>query len=300
MTKSPQFLKKGDTVQIVAPAGPLDISYINAARLRLESWGLKVIVGENATARFGVFAGTHEQRCADMQAAFDNEDVRAIFCARGGYGSIHLIPLLDFTRFLKSPKWLIGFSDITVFHARLQALNVNSIHAAMPKNFDLVNTASIESLQNMLWGNYKPIKILPSPYNIHGNMQGELVGGNLSILYSLRGLPFEYDYANKILFFEDLNEYRYHIDRILQNFKQGGVFEQIQGLLVGNMSDMKQGADPHNLLIEEIILDAVGEYSFPVCFNVPTGHEQENIALQIGGVYSCECFPENVLLDICR
>lgn len=285
MNKKPAFLQKGDTVHIVSPASPIDQSYILSAIERLSSWGLHVTLGKSVIASHGVFAGTDSQRFQDLQDALNNPDIRAIFCARGGYGSIRIVGELDFSQFVQSPKWIVGFSDITALHARVCNERFMSIHAAMPKNFDVVDAESMDSLHAMLFGISNGLLESKSVYNKIGNTRGTLVGGNLSVLYSMRAVPFEYSYANTILCIEDLNEYRYHIDRMMQNLKVSGVLASLSGLVVGEMLDMKQGADPHKFEVEEIILDAVKDYSYPVCFAMPFGHGTRNRALCIGNTY---------------
>ncbi|HOS83695.1 MAG TPA: LD-carboxypeptidase [Bacteroidales bacterium] len=296
MCRLPNFLKQGDTVAIVSPSGPINKSYIDSATAILKSWGLTVLVGTHACSSYGVFAGTDEQRATDFQEALDNPNVRAVFCSRGGYGAIRIVEQLDYSKFLQSPKWIVGFSDITVFHAKLASLGVASLHAAMPKNFGTVSKESLESLHSTLFGTLQSISWQSSPFNINGTVRGTLIGGNLSLLYSMRGVPFEYTYSNALLFFEDLQEYLYHIDRIMQNFKYSGLLSNIQGLLVGGMTGMKHGVDQYNASIETIIRDAVAPYSIPLCFNVPSGHDSENMALILGHEYECIIETQSVLL----
>lgn len=292
MNRIPEFLKKGDTVAIVSPSGPIDGSYIEKAKEILTSWGLLVEVGKFATSRSGVFAGTDEQRSQDFQQAISNEKIKAIICSRGGYGAIRIVETLDYTPLISNPKWIVGFSDITVFHSKLSTLGIATIHGAMPKNFSSVTVESLESLKNILFGIVLPINWESSKCNKIGTISGKLVGGNLSILYSLRGLNLEYDYSNTILCIEDLNEYLYHIDRMMQNLKLSGILGSIKGLIVGTMSDMKNGVDEYGTSVENIILDAVKEYNYPVCFNFPTGHESLNSALIFGGEYTLEVSAE--------
>lgn len=286
MNKKPPFLQKGDVVHIISPASPLDSMYVAGAIECLTSWGLRVTLGDSLTASYGVFAGTDAQRFHDLQEALNTTEIRAIFCARGGYGSIRIIEHLDFTEFIKSPKWIVGFSDITALHARVNKEGFASIHAAMPKNFSTVDSDSMNSLYAMLFGLSNGLLESTSTYNKPGIATGTLVGGNLSMLYSMRAIPFEFSYANTLLCIEDLNEYRYHIDRMMQNLKISGVLSSLSGLIVGEMLNMKQGSDPHILEVEEIIIDAVQEYSFPVCFAMPFGHGSKNHALCIGAQYS--------------
>lgn len=293
---TPDFLKQGDTVAIVSPSGPIDKEFIANAVSIIESWGLHVVVGIHACYRYGVFAGTDEQRAADFQDALNNPRIRAIFCSRGGYGAIRIIEQLNFSHCIQKPKWIVGFSDITVFHAKMSSLGIASLHAAMPKNFSIVTSQSLQSLRNALFGDVLPITWQSTSYNVQGTARGRLVGGNLSMLYSMRGLPFEYDYTDALLCIEDLQEYLYHIDRMMQNLKHAGILSRIAGLIVGGMTGMKQGVDQYNASVEAIIRDAVASYHIPVCFNAPTGHDVHNMALIIGREYELEVGSEKVQL----
>jgi muramoyltetrapeptide carboxypeptidase len=296
MIIKPDFLQKGDLVAIVSPAGPIDMSYISKAQQILESWGLKVLLGKHISNVWEAFAGTDEERTADFQEALTNPEVRAVFCARGGYGSVRILPNLDFSPFFQFPKWIVGFSDITVFHSFLHTCSIASVHAAMPINFERVQAVSLQSLRNVLFGQDDTIQFDASKYNRNGNVRAPLVGGNLSVLYSLRGLSYEPNYEGKILCIEDLNEYDYHIDRMLQNFKLSGILSQISGLVVGRFSDIMKGNYPFSKSVEDIIFNIVSEYSFPVCFNAPFGHEEENRALIFGEKYELLCEEEKVTL----
>lgn len=297
MAVLPQFLQVGDLVAIVSPSGPIDNSYIEKAKSILENWGLRVWIAPHVCAKHGVFAGSDEERCADMQAALDNSEIRAIFCSRGGYGAIRIAEKLNYTHFLQNPKWIIGFSDITVFHSKMNTLNVASIHGAMPKNFESIHAQSLQSLQSLIFGKQKTIEWQANNYNKIGSAQGKLVGGNLSVLYSIRGVSLEYNYRNAILFIEDLNEYVYHIDRMVQNFKLSGILSGLSGLIVGGMSDMKQGVDNYGTSIESLILEASKEYHFPIAFNFPSGHGAENEAFILGEEYSFSVGNECVELN---
>lgn len=276
-------MEEGDTIAIVSPSGPIKSDSLDFAIETINSWGLKASIGKHAFDKYGVFAGTDADRAADFQKALNDKKVKAILCARGGYGAIRIVDLLDFSKFLKHPKWIVGFSDITVLHAKLQSLGVESIHGTMAKSFSAVTEKSLKTLHDTLFGKYsQTLKSTKSKFNRAGKCKGELIGGNLSMLYSMRGVPFEYDYTGKILFIEDLNEYLYHIDRMIQNLKHSGILSRINGLVVGTMSGMKNGVDEYAGSIEEIILDAVSEYNYPVMFDFPSGHEAENHAMIFG------------------
>ncbi len=285
----PDFLQEGDTIAIVSPAGPIHEDSLDFAIETLQSWGFCVEIGKHAYNRYGVFAGTDTERAEDFQKAINDKNIKAILCARGGYGSIRIVNKLDFSKFKKNPKWIIGFSDITVFHAKLNSLGFQSIHGAMAKSFNSIDEESLLTLKNVLQGNVNfELQTTNSPYNKPGNCKGRLVGGNLSMLYSMRGAPFEYDYSGKILFIEDLNEYLYHIDRMIQNLKHSEILANISGLVVGTMSGMRNGVDEYTGTIEDIILDAVSEYDYPVVFDYPSGHEEKNSAMIFGAEYTLQ------------
>lgn len=276
-------MEEGDTIAIVSPSGPIKSDSLDFAIETINSWGLKASIGKHAFDKYGVFAGNDADRAADFQKALNDKKVKAILCARGGYGAIRIVDLLDFSKFLKHPKWIVGFSDITVLHAKIQSIGVESIHGTMAKSFPSVTEKSLKSLHDALFGKYsQTLKSTKSKFNRAGKCKGELIGGNLSMLYSMRGVPFEYDYTGKILFIEDLNEYLYHIDRMIQNLKHSCILSQINGLIVGTMSGMKNGVDEYAGSIEEIILDAVSEYNYPVMFDFPSGHEADNHAMIFG------------------
>lgn len=280
------FLQKGDTVAIVSPSGPIKENALDFALETLSLWGLNVIVGKHVYDHWKVYAGSDADRAADFQEMVNNPNVKAIICSRGGYGAMRIINTIDFSAFATHPKWIVGFSDVTIFHSQLNNLNYQSIHGVMAKGFANVTPESLQSLHDVLFGVVRPIEFPSNCRNRCGTCSGELVGGNLSILYSLRGTPYEYDYSGKILFIEDLNEYLYHIDRMIQNLKHSGILRNVAGIIVGTMSNMKNGVDEYENSVEEIILDAVREYSYPVAFNFPSGHETLNHAIIIGGQYT--------------
>lgn len=283
----PDFLKEGDCIAIVSPSGPIHDTDLDFAIETLHSWGLHVKIGKHAFDRYGVFAGSDKDRASDVQEALNDKNTKAILCARGGYGAIRIIESLDFNKFLRNPKWFVGFSDITVFHEKIHSLGIQTIHGTMAKGFSSVTSESIRSLKNILFGKKSnKIKQTASQFNREGKCKGELIGGNLSMIYSMRGLPFEYDYNNKILFIEDLNEYLYHIDRMIQNLHHSGILAKLSGLAVGTMSGMKNGVDEYAGTIENIILEAVKDYDYPVMFDVPSGHEKENHAMIFGQEYT--------------
>lgn len=283
----PPFLKAGDTVAIVAPSGVLNNRNDEVARAKklLESWQLKVVVGEHVFSKDNHFAGTDQERCKDFQDALDNPNIKAIWSARGGYGTVRILDKLDYTKFLKQPKWIIGYSDITALHNQVHNLGVQSLHAIMcvslPKDLSEIEY-SIETFKSALFGNPKNYDLEYSKYNRLGNASGPLVGGNLTILHTMLGSKESIDTSGKILFIEEIGEYKYHIDRMLQSMKRAGYFDNLNGLIVGDMSRMRKNTTLWGTSIEQLIIDALSEYNFPIAFNMPAGHEDKNLAMTLG------------------
>ena len=291
--KFPPFLTKGDKISIVSPAGKVDRSMIEHGAELLQEQGFVVEIGKHAFDEDGVFAGSDESRASDMQKAIDDNKVKAIFCSRGGYGSLRIQHRLNWSAFFKKPKWIIGFSDITVFHSYLSNHKIASIHGVMPAFFerDGAITESFKQTIDLLVGNIPSYSIEPHPLNRPGDSNGILTGGNLSILYSLRGTPLDFSPKGKILFIEDIAEYRYHLDRMMINLKAGRVLEKISGLIVGYFSEMKDGEAPYGKAAYEIIREAVEEYRYPVLFNFPAGHKLPNLPLLLGSRISLNLTP---------
>jgi muramoyltetrapeptide carboxypeptidase len=282
---SPPNLRSGDTVGIVAPAGCLTEPEIMPAVEIIRSWGLNVVFGEHLFKCRNSFAGTDNQRAADFQRMLDKPDIRAILCARGGYGTIRVIDKLRFGNFLKHPKWIAGFSDITVLHAFMQqCLGTESLHGAMPRNVPprLPNIASLDSLRAVLFGEVSEYTLRPHHLNLQGRATGILIGGNLSVLYSLSGVYFDPDTRGKILFLEDLNEYLYHIDRMIMNLKIRGRLEGLKALIIGGMTCMKTSSSGFRKPAYDIIREAVADYDYPVMFGFPAGHGHPNLSLVLG------------------
>ncbi len=277
-------LKEGDTVAIVAPAGVVKKENIEEAIEILNQWGLNVILGKAVFNKSSVYAGSDQERLLDFQTAMDNPEVKAILCARGGYGTVRIIDKLDFTNFIKAPKWVVGFSDITVLHAHLMGqYGVPSIHGIMPNSYgDNPHTVSLISLQKALFTDSYHYRFETHSASRRGEGNGILIGGNLSILYNLIGTDSDFESKDKILFIEDIGEYYYHLDRMMQAFKRAGKLQDLQGLLVGHFSEMKEGSMPFEKSVEEIIMDSVGEYNYPVCFGFSAGHVKNNLALGLG------------------
>lgn len=291
----PAYLKKGDTVAIIATARKISEEEIKPAIAFLESYGLNVICGAHLYKTDNQFAGTDEQRASDLQWALDNKDVKAIIIARGGYGTVRLLEHIDFTEFKKHPKWLVGYSDVTVLHNAIHQLGIASLHATMPLNFSK-NKEATKSLVDALFGTHEQIELEAHFFNKTGKATGELVGGNLSLLFTLAGTPYDIDTTNKILFIEDLDEYLYHIDRMMMQLKLSGKLKHLSGLVIGGMTDMKDNAIPFGKTEEDIILDAVKEYNYPVCFDFPAGHIDRNLALYFGRTVELNVQSQNVSL----
>jgi muramoyltetrapeptide carboxypeptidase len=284
---SPEYLQEGDSIAIVAPAGILKNKQdlIRQAKQLAESWGLKVMIGEYVFKDGNHFAGTDAQRAEDFQKALDNPNIKAIWSARGGYGSVRILDRLDFTTFKKHPKWIIGYSDVTAFHNHMHSLGFETIHAMMGTSmmFDPQETQqSKETLRKALFGELLSYELNPSKYNVVGKATGELVGGNLTILVTMLGSESQLDTDGKILFIEEIGEYKYHIDRMLQSLKRAGYFNNLKGLIVGDMTNIKKNSTVWGTSIEQLILDAVAEYDFPILFGFPAGHEPDNRALIMG------------------
>ena len=298
MNLSIEPLRKGDTIAIVAPAKAIEQEFVLFARQKMEAMGYQVIIGQNTLGRHNYYSGTIPERLSDFQEALDNPDVKAVLCARGGYGCVQLVDIINWSSVLREPKWVIGFSDITVFHQRLQKLGLKSIHGTMPLNFKENTKESFSTLIDSLEQKEYSIKSLQHPNNKKGTAQGVLVGGNLSILYSLLGTDDQIDYTNKILFIEDLSEQLYVLDRMLFTFKKAGVLDKISGLIVGGMTNMSDTTPPIGETVEEIILKHFQYYKTPVCFGFPAGHIDDNHALRFGSNATLTVSDEVVELKI--
>ncbi|MBP9792516.1 MAG: LD-carboxypeptidase [Flavobacterium sp.] len=280
---TPPYLQKGDTVAIVATARKNIDNNLKPAIDLLKSWGLEVKIGSTIGLDLNQLAGTDEQRAKDFQEQLDNPNIKMIWCVRGGYGTVRMIDLLDFSKFKQHPKWIVGFSDVTVLHSHLNTMGYKSIHGIMPVTVAKASKDAKESMKVALFGNERlEYDLLPHPMNKFGKAQGELVGGNLSILYSLFGSPSAIDCENKILFIEDLDEYLYHIDRMMMNLKRNGCLESIKGILVGGMTKMKDNDIPWGKDALQIIEDVTKKYNIPIVYNFPAGHVQDNRALPFG------------------
>jgi len=279
----PIFLKEGDTVGITCPARKISLEEIQFAIDTLKSWKLKVVLGDTIGKAAHQYAGTDAERSADLQRMLNDTSIKAIFAARGGYGTVRIMDGLNFRIFMDYPKWIIGFSDITYLHTQLNCnIGVETLHATMPISFPTNTADALHSLKNALFGKTLEYEFEAHPLNRQGTMQGEMVGGNLSILYSILGTKTILDSNKKILFLEDLDEYLYHIDRMMMAMKRAGKLKNLAGLVVGGMSDMKDNTIPFGKTAEEIIAEHIAEYDYPVCFNFPSGHIADNKAIFMG------------------
>ena len=285
---TPPYLQKGDTIAIVATARKNVDDNLKPTINLLRSWGLEVVIGSTIGLDLNQLAGTDEQRAADFQQQMDNPNIKAIWCARGGYGTVRMIDLLDFTKFKQHPKWIVGFSDVTVLHNHLNTMGYKSIHGTMPVSVERTAPESIETLKTALFGQKLSYQIDPFPMNRFGKATGELVGGNLSILYSLFGSKSAIDCTDKILFIEDLDEYLYHIDRMMMNLKRNGCLESIKGIIVGGMTKMKDNDIPWGKNANEIVQDVTKKYNIPILYNFPAGHVHDNRALIMGNTVTMD------------
>jgi muramoyltetrapeptide carboxypeptidase len=296
---TPPFLKPGDTVAIVAPGRKVSLTEMEPAFSLLKSWGLKVVTGPNLFGSQDQYSGTDEARASDLQIMLDNETVSAIICARGGYGTVRIIDKLNFDAFSRTPKWVVGYSDVTVLHSHIQSqLGIETLHATMPINFppDGTENESTRSLHDALFGQIPEYSIAPASLNRNGKAEGELTGGNLSILYALNGTPSEVNYDGKILFIEELDEYLYHIDRMMMTLKRSGKLAKLSGLIVGEMTKMNDNTIPFGKTAGQIVADAVAEYDYPVCFGFPAGHQDINKTLFMGRTVMLDVDSEKVAI----
>lgn len=280
----PPLLRKGDTVGIAAPSSYLRKTELEPGLELISSWDLKVVIGKNVYRRNNSFAGTDDQRAEDFQSMLDNPDIKAIICARGGYGTVRIIRQLNFDKFLKNPKWIAGCSDITILHGYLQNLGVESLHSEMPRFVPPAepDLASMDSLRAALFGETRQYTIQPNKDNRPGKSRGTLTGGNLSVLYSFAGSDLEPDLAGRILFIEDIGEYLYHIDRMMMNLSIRGRLKDLKGLIVGTMNNMMVSGSGYRKPAYTVIREAVSAYGFPVMFGFPAGHAHPNMSLILG------------------
>ncbi|WCM41514.1 LD-carboxypeptidase [Flavobacterium sp. CBA20B-1] len=282
----PPYLQKGDTVGIICTARSFSSEAAQPAIELLQSWGLLVELGATIDVNVNQLGGTDQQRTDDLQRMLDNPNIKAIWIARGGYGTVRIIDSIDFSKFLKHPKWIIGFSDITVLHSHIHNLGVATFHAIMPYSVPKALSEAKETLRQALFNEDYQIEIPSNPSNKLGAAEGALVGGNLSIIYSLLGSKSSINTNGKILYLEDLDEYLYHIDRMFYNLKRNGYFDGLNGLIIGGMTDMHDNQIPFGYDVRQIVLDLCKEFDFPICFDFPAGHIPDNRALKLGTTVS--------------
>lgn len=282
----PSYLQEGDLVALVAPAGVIhDENAVFQFQEILNSWGLRSYVGDHVLDKQYHFSATDSDRLYDLQKAMDSTEVRAIWAIRGGYGSARIVDSLDFDKLLESPKWFIGYSDMTAIHSALNQQGMESIHGMMPVNLkdDSPEAAqSLEAIKEVLFGKRPRYEITPNPKNKIGEAKAKLVGGNLTLIQTNIGTSSAIDVSDKILFIEEVGEYHYHIDRMLRQLERNGYFESCQGLIVGDISNVRENTTPFGMDTEELILDILKDYDFPILFDFPAGHESLNLPLIFG------------------
>jgi muramoyltetrapeptide carboxypeptidase len=297
-TVFPPDLKTGDEIRIVAPASVVKKEYIKKSIAALSSLGYNITLGRYVFSEHHQFAGTDSERISDFQEAIDDKNVKAVFCARGGYGSVRIINKLDFSSFNHFPKWVIGFSDITVFHSLInQKFSTITIHAPMPINSEsLYFSKNLKCLDDLLKGKREEIKIPGHFLNRTGVCQGKLVGGNLSILCNLQATPYEINTQNAILFIEDIGEQLYHLDRMMNNLLLSGKLSNLKGLLAGGFADMQDKKRPFGKTAYEIVTDAVKEFAYPAAFDFPAGHIDNNTPFLLGAEVELKVSEQNTVL----
>ena len=279
MIKSPPILGNGDTIRIVATARHIEQEPVQIAKQMLEARGFKIELGEHVNSDDHYLAGTDDERTHDFQLALDDEHVKAILCARGGYGSVRILDRIDWSNYAANPKWICGFSDITALHHRSHKMGVQSIHSTMPINFAANSEESINSLIQALMGSEN---VYSWETDLGESMEGVVVGGNLSIIYSMLGSSDQLNTDGKILFIEEVDEHYYHIDRVMMSLKRAGLLSRLSGILVGGFTSMQDSTRPFGRNEREIIAGFARDLNVPVCFDMPTGHFDDNRAIVFG------------------
>ncbi|MBU6262707.1 MAG: LD-carboxypeptidase [Bacteroidetes bacterium] len=300
MIKIPPYLKKGDTIGLVCPSGTLPAKKAATCIRTLEAWGYKVKIGKTLGTQHHYFAATDKERAADMQEMLDDKNVHAVLCGRGGYGMSRIIDLLDFKKFKKDPKWVIGFSDITLLHNHCtQVLKTASLHAPMAGAFNNggANNEWVLSLKHALAGKKANYKAAPHAHNKLGTATGKLVGGNLTLVAHAVGSVSGLQTKNAILFLEDIGEYKYNIDRMMIQLKRSGMLTNLAGLIVGGFTQTKDSDPAFGASVYEIIENAVAAYNYPVCYDFPVSHDKENYALKHGANYTLQVTAKKVSLQ---
>ena len=299
MIKIPPYLKKGDTIGIVCPSGTLSAKKAATCISTLEAWGYKVKIGKTLGTQHHYFSATDEARAADLQEMLDDKNVQAVLCGRGGYGMSRIIDALDFKKFKKHPKWVIGFSDITLLHNHCtEVLKTASIHAPMAAAFNNggSNNEWVLSLKHALQGKKANYKVEVHAHNKLGKATGKLVGGNLTLVAHAVGTVSELQTKNAILFLEDIGEYKYNIDRMMLQLKRSGMLKNLAGLVVGGFTQTKDSDPAFGATVYQIIEAAVAAYNYPVCYDFPVSHDKENYAIKHGMEYALEVTAKKVSL----
>lgn len=300
MIKIPPYLSKGQTIGITCPAGYMEAQKVETCLMVLEKWGFKVKVGNTiGSSSTNYFSGTDEERLAEFQQMLDDDSIHAILCGRGGYGVGRIIEQIDFKKFRKHPKWIIGFSDITVLHTHIHSrYNISTLHAPMAAAFNDggYRTVYVQSLKQALLGKRSAYSCRAQSLNRRGKCSGQLIGGNLSLLAHVTGTSSDIKTTGKILFIEEIGEYLYGADRMLYQLKRSGKLDRLAGLIIGKFTDMKDTERPFGKSIYRIIADLVDEYKYPVCYGFPVGHGKENYALKTGVTYSLNIEKKKVRL----
>jgi len=301
MTKTPPYLKKGDTIAITCPAGYMPREKAETCIETIQQWGFEAMVGKTLGSKSkNYFSGNDETRLNELQAMLDDEGIKAILCGRGGYGISRIIDQIDFTRFKKNPKWIIGFSDITLLHAHINRnFKIATLHAPMAAAFNNEENKNefIDSLHKALVGKKAKYACKADAFNKLGEAKGELIGGNLTLITHLIGTKSDINTKNKILFIEDIGELIYSTDRMLHQLKRSGKLTNLSGLIVGGFTDVKDTERPFGKKVKELIKDILQNYDYPVCFDFPVGHKKENYALKIGGDFQLKITNTKVLLS---
>jgi muramoyltetrapeptide carboxypeptidase len=278
----PQPLQKGDKIGLISTARKISRQELDFSISLIQKWGYEVVFSKHLFEQDNQFSGTVEERSHDLQQMINDPKIKAILCVRGGYGTVKIIDRIDFSPLHKTPKWIMGYSDVSVLHSHLHQLSIASLHCSMPINFESNSDLSLNSIQSILKGESIVYESENHPSNIKGEARAQIIGGNLSILYSLLGSQSDLDTDHKILFLEDLDEYLYHIDRMITNLKRNNKLSKLAGLVVGGMTKMHDNEVPFGKNATQIILDAVKEYDYPVCFDFPAGHLKNNVCLKFG------------------
>lgn len=297
----PPYLQQGDTIGIVCPSGYMPFEKAERCIKTLHDWGFKTKIGKTLGNQNNYFSGTDEERLHDLQLMLNDENIKAILCGRGGYGLSRIIDQLSFQKFLQQPKWIIGYSDITLLHAHIFSnYNIASLHSPMAAAFNEIETSAvyIQSMYDNLTGKYQSYATINHNLNRNGICEGQLIGGNLAMHAHIIGTKSDINTQHKILFIEDIGEYKYNLDRMLMQLKRAGKLNELAGLIVGSFTEMKDTTIPFGQSIEEIIFDKIKEYKYPVCFDFPVGHTEKNYALKIGGQYKLSVDKDVVLQEL--